>query len=343
MTLLIDIAALVALIAIIIWFCELFTNAIEWTGKKLGLNEGAVGSVLAAVGTALPETVVPLIALIGGWLAGHEAGGAVAEGAIVGAPFMLATLAMFVTGVAVIVFTRRGRRTEVIAVNGRVLGRDLTTFLVTFIAAIGVSFLPDLHIGPVTLKQLAGLPFLAAYGFYVARTLADEGEMEGDIHPLTFDGKRAEPRGGIVALQVAVALLGIVGTAHFFVERLQHLAEIVHLNPLILSLLITPIATELPEKLNSVLWIGARKDTLALGNLTGAMVFQTCIPMAVGMMLTPWILSPSSLLAAGLTVLASGLMIIQLRVRGELTPTVLLAGGFFYALFTVGLFAFRLW
>jgi len=187
------------------------------------------------------------------------------------------------------------------------------------------------------------LPFLAAYGFYVARTLADEGEMEGDLHPLTFDGNRSEPRGGIVALQVIVALLGIVVTAHFFVERLQHLAEIVQLNPLILSLLITPIATELPEKLNSVLWIGARKDTLALGNLTGAMVFQTCIPMAVGMALTPWVLSPSSLLAAGLTVLASGLMIIQLKVRGELTPTGLLAGGAFYLMFAAGLFTFRLW
>lgn len=343
MTLVVDIFALLTLIGIIIWFCELFTNAIEWTGKLLGLNEGAVGSVLAAVGTALPETVVPLIALIGGWLAGRESAGAVAEGAIVGAPFMLATLAMFVTGTAVVVFTRRGRRTEVISVDARVLGRDLTTFLITFIAAIGVSFLPAVTWGPVTLKQLAAVPFLVAYGLYVTRTLADEGELEGDMSPLTFDGKREQPRGLVVGLQVAIALLGIVVTAHFFVERLQHLAELVHLSPLILSLLITPVATELPEKLNSVLWIGARKDTLALGNLTGAMVFQTCIPMAVGMALTPWVLSPSSLLAAGLTILSSGLMIFQLRRKGQLTPSVLLAGGGFYLLFAVGLFALKLW
>ena len=32
------------------------------------------------------------------------------------------------------------------------------------------------------------------------------------------------------------------------------------------------IATELPENVNSVLWIRRRKDTLAMGNITGAMV-----------------------------------------------------------------------
>ena len=43
---------------------ELFTNGIEWFGRKLQLAEGAVGSVLAAVGTALPETMIPIIAIL---------------------------------------------------------------------------------------------------------------------------------------------------------------------------------------------------------------------------------------------------------------------------------------
>ena len=33
---------------------ELFTNGVEWIGEGFGLSEGVVGSVLAAVGTALP-------------------------------------------------------------------------------------------------------------------------------------------------------------------------------------------------------------------------------------------------------------------------------------------------
>ena len=48
---------------IILLGAELFTNGIEWFGRKLELAEGAVGSVLAAVGTALPETMIPIIAI----------------------------------------------------------------------------------------------------------------------------------------------------------------------------------------------------------------------------------------------------------------------------------------
>src|SRR5665647_3849985 len=34
-------------------------------------------------------------------------------------------------------------------------------------------------------------------------------------------------------------------------------------------------------------WVRQEKDTLALGNITGAMVFQTCIPVAFGIAFTP--------------------------------------------------------
>ena len=85
---------------------ELFTNGVEWIGEGFGLSEGAVGSVLAAVGTALPETLLPLVAI----LSGHGRGEEIGTGAILGAPFMLTTLAMVVVAVAVLVTGRGGRR-----------------------------------------------------------------------------------------------------------------------------------------------------------------------------------------------------------------------------------------
>ncbi len=94
-----DVVVLVLAFLIILVGAELFTNGIEWFGRKLGLAEGAVGSVLAAVGTALPETMIPIIAIL---FATGEHSAEVGIGAILGAPFMLATLAMFVTGVAVL-------------------------------------------------------------------------------------------------------------------------------------------------------------------------------------------------------------------------------------------------
>src|SRR4026207_2451504 len=93
----------IAALVVILLAAELFTNGIEWFGHKLNLAEGAVGSVLAAVGTALPETMIPLIAiLLAGTRADSESGHAIGVGAILGAPFMLSTLAMFVTGLGVL-------------------------------------------------------------------------------------------------------------------------------------------------------------------------------------------------------------------------------------------------
>src|SRR5438093_7719875 len=86
---------------------ELFTNGVEWVGEGFGLSEGMVGSVLAAVGTALPETILPFVAILGG---GHVEGKEIGIGAIVGAPFMLSTLAMVVLGLSAVGFARGGRR-----------------------------------------------------------------------------------------------------------------------------------------------------------------------------------------------------------------------------------------
>ena len=99
-----DVLVLLVSLVVILFAAELFTNGIEWMGRKLGLGEGAVGSVLAAVGTALPETLIPIIAIVFATAEGaHEVG----VGAILGAPFMLSTLAMFVTGVGVFAFRAR--------------------------------------------------------------------------------------------------------------------------------------------------------------------------------------------------------------------------------------------
>lgn len=340
MTAAIDIIALLFLIAGIVVVCEWFTNAVEWLGKLLGLNEGAVGSILAAVGTALPETIVPIIAIVGAWRAGagNSEGVAVGEGAIMGAPFMLSTLAMFITGVAIIIFVRQGRRTEEMFIDSKVLGRDLTTFLIIYVLAIGVSFLPAMTIvGPLTLKALCGFGFIGAYAWYVKRTLEAPGELGGDIAPLHFARGHETPPMSRVVMQLLFTLAGIMVGAHFFVERIEHLAHMVHIPALILSLIITPIATELPEKMNSVLWVRVKKDTLALGNLTGAMVFQSCIPVAVGMWMTPWSLSNASLLSAVMAILSSAVLIVYLKTQNKLTPFILLSGGFFYVAFLVGL------
>src|SRR5918996_1305339 len=126
--------------AIILVGALTFTNAVEWAGHRLALGQGAVGSLLAAVGTAMPETLIPIVAIIGG----AEGSEDVAIGAIIGAPFLLATIAMALVGISARIYRRRRDQGTRLAADAETLDRDLVFFLVFFGAgaAIGVG-VPD--------------------------------------------------------------------------------------------------------------------------------------------------------------------------------------------------------
>ncbi len=329
-----DVLFLVVSFGVILAGAELFTNGIEWFGRKLELAEGAVGSVLAAVGTALPETMIPLIAILfGGGVAASEVG----VGAILGAPFMLSTLAMFVTGAAVLAFRRRRVAKEDIVVDPGVLGHDMAYFAVAYAIAVGVALLPS----DMTLaRQLTCPVLLGIYVWYVIGHLRADAQAEGELAPLRFHRldralpPPAQPRLRIVSIQVLVALACIIGGAWGFVHSISDLSASFGLNGTLLALVIAPIATELPEKLNSVIWIRQGKDTLAMGNITGAMVFQSAIPTSVGLLFAPQIWSASgagiAFASAGITFLSSAAIILPMLVRRHLDGRALMVGGLFY-------------
>ena len=326
---------LLTLIAIV-FTCVIFTNAIEHLGEKLNLSQGAIGSVLAAVGTALPETIVPLVAIISASLSGECCvGNQIGIGAILGAPFMLGTLAFFVTGLSVLIFAASKRRTLHMTVNTSLMFRDMRYFFIGYAFAIAGSFLP-FH----WMKVVLAVFLVLFYGFYAYKTIQDTTCCNGDCDELgslylsRFFGTKHEL--AQTYLQVILSLLGIIIFAKIFVGQLEFFSNLFGLNPMILSLIIAPIATELPEKFNSVIWIRAKKDTLALGNITGAMVFQSCIPTAVGLILTPWILSVEGLVNVALVYVAVAVVYFNiLKNKGILSPYSLLAGGGFYLLYLI--------
>jgi cation:H+ antiporter len=327
---------------------ELFTNGIEWFGHKLNLAEGAVGSVLAAVGTALPETMIPLIAILfAGTRADPEAAHQVGVGAILGAPFMLSTLAMFVTGVGVIYWSGRRATGRQMPVDTHVLGMDVRYFFVAYAIAVGAAFIPSeysyLRYGVVVIV-------VGIYAWYVKSHFESDVTIDAvDLAPLRFQrldrrAYRRDPQGHprlrIVNLQVIVALAMIILGAFVFVDGVEHISKSAGLDPALLALIIAPIATELPEKFNSLIWVRQTKDTLAMGNITGAMVFQSCIPTAIGIALAAdaWTVSSDSLLSfasAGIAFLSTAVIFIPMMRRGTLSGIHLLVGGLFYVLYVL--------
>jgi len=317
--------------AVILAGALLFTNAVEWIGHRLEMGEGAVGSLLAAVGTAMPETLIAIVALVGA----AEGADQVAIGAIVGAPFLLGTLAMGLIGLFAHLYRRRRAQGVELNAHGPTLERDLLFFLLFFGAALALAWGP-----PAALRIPLGIAAICAYPLYIRRTLRGGGDVQDHdtLQPLIFERRaerRRNPRLLLCAIQLLVGLGAMVGGAHLFVEELLDVAESLGVEPVVLALILAPLATELPEKVNSFFWVREGKDALALGNVTGAMVFQSTIPVGIGLVFTDWNLTGNAAVSMGLG-LAGGLLAYEvLHRRGRFDWPATIAWFALYATFIV--------
>ncbi len=346
MTLLLVICEIILTIAVILFAAELFTNAIECVGRRFKLSQGIVGSVLAAVGTALPETLVAIMAIVLGATGRVSGGHAIGTGAILGAPFMLATLAFLMTGLAFYGSRALGKRSAPFSVDMNVAGKDLTYFFFAYLLAAGLGLVKHYSPIPDYAMRYADWTFavllIIIYLVYV-RLLANTGEAmtHWKISPLHFQPRAKEnPLRRFMFLQLLAALALMFVGSQFFVKEVQQLADMFGWPPLILALLLVPFATELPEKFNSVLWVSRERDTLAMGNISGAMVLQATFPVSVGLLFTDWRFSLMSFesVSAGLALLSALILIIGWRRTGRLHPALLLTGGALYLAYILFVF-----
>jgi cation:H+ antiporter len=325
-----DVILLFVSFAVILAGALLFTNAVEWIGHRLELGEGAVGSLLAAVGTAMPETLIAIVALVGATKSED-----VAIGAIVGAPFLLGTLAMGLVGLFAYLYRRRRRQGTGLRAHVPTLDRDLIFFLVFFALALGLGFG-----APTEVRIPAGIAFFIAYPIYVWRTLLRGGAIQAEetLNPLIMERRsrrRSDPSLVLAAIQFLVGLGAMVGGAHLFVEELLHVAESIGVEAIVLSLILAPLATELPEKVNSFFWVREGKDSLALGNITGAMVFQSTIPVGIGLTFTDWDLAGNAAVSMALGLGGGVLAYWVLRLRGRFELPAVIAWIALYSAFII--------
>jgi cation:H+ antiporter len=326
-----DAVLLLTSFAVILAGALLFTNAVEWIGHRLKLGEGAVGSLLAAVGTAMPETLIAIVAL----LDATEGADQVAIGAIVGAPFLLATLAMGLVGLFAYLYRHRREQGVELKAHRPTLERDLIFFLCFFALSLALAWG-----APPALRIPVGVAMLLAYPLYIRRTLKESGSVQAEetLEPLVFERRaerRRDPALGLCILQLLVGLGAMVGGAHLFVESLLHIAESLGVEAVVLALVLAPLATELPEKVNSFFWVRDGKDSLALGNISGAMVFQSTIPVGIGLLFTDWSLEGNAVLSVGLGVAGGIVAYFSLHRAGQFNLPSVVAWFGLYAAFIV--------
>ncbi len=340
----------ISLIAILI-SCIIFSNSIEWLGARLNLSHGITGSLLAAVGTALPETIVPLVAIFWGIsqenlvkvLKGEadtlNSVNQISMGAIIGAPFMLSTIAFFLIGFSSYLYFKSGRRkSNIINVDKTILERDLSFFLVSFSLGFLAIFLNH------TFHVALAIVMMILYMVYLYRTIKEETkgkykgeELEENLDPffLTKFISNLKPTTFLIYFQLAFSLVLLLFSAHHFVEVIKEISHKLNFPVFIISLLLIPLATELPEKFNSWMWIRQKKDTLAVGNVSGALVFQSTFPVSIGLLFTSWhITSVISCLTFIFCLISAGIVLIASK-KNKLNFKTFLLGGVFYLAYLV--------
>jgi cation:H+ antiporter len=321
---------LLASAGVIYLSCEYFVNGIEWVGQQFGVSKNATGTVLAAFGTALPESVVTFVAVVFGHDAAQKE---IGVGAAIGGPLVLATVAYAVVGWAFLTNKTRSDRRILSRPASRRLVSDQKWFMGVFVFKVGLGLVA------FAIKPWLGILFLLAYAAYVRNELTaggDSGDAE-DLEPLKLRPKDAEPSRVWPLLQTGAALVVIFLSSQVFVHQIEAIGPALGLGPQLVALLLSPIATELPEILNAVIWVRQGKQTLALANISGAMMIQATIPSALGIIFTPWLLEPALIWAAVVTMLAIVGLYLLLR-KNALSAKRLSVFGLFYALFAAGLY-----
>jgi cation:H+ antiporter len=323
---------LLAAAGVIYLACEFFVNGVEWIGHRFDVGQKATGTILAAFGTALPESVVTFVAVAFGATAAQKA---IGIGAALGGPLVLATVAYAVVGWTLFACKRPLRNASASA-DFKALSRDQAWFLGTFVFKLGLGLVA------FAIKPWLGVLFLAVYGLYVWKEArGEQGEAEGELEPLKLAPKSANPSTTLAAIQTGAALVVIFLASRLFVGQIDHLGVALGLKPQLLALLVSPIATELPETLNAIIWIRQGKVRLALANISGAMMIQATIPSALGIFFTRWLLDPALIVAGGVTLLAIVALYIGFR-SGRMSRTWLAAMAGLYVLFVGVVAAFRL-
>jgi cation:H+ antiporter len=316
--------------ALIIYLsCEYFVNGIEWVGHRFGLSQNATGTVLAAFGTALPESVVTFVAVVFGHSSGAKE---IGVGAALGGPLVLATIAYAVVGLTFMASKSRLPWPAMLRSVESMLARDQKWFMLIFILKIALGLVA------FGLKPWLGVLFLLAYAAYVRQSMMRDGEcaIAEDLEPLKIRSKDAEPGAAWALLQCCAALALIFLASQLFVHQLEAIGPWLGMPPHLVALLLSPIATELPETLNAVIWVRQQKPELALANISGAMMIQATIPSALGIIFTPWLLDKSLLWAGLVTMLSIGGIYLALPYK-RLSARSFAAFGLLYGVFALGL------
>ncbi len=312
MDILIDIVAILAGFALLIWSADFFVLGASATARNLGVSPLIIGLTIVGFGTSAPEMLVAAFAASGG-------NPSLAVGNALGSN--ITNIALVLGATALIV---------PLTVNSNILKREYPILLsATLLAAACMGM--DNHLGWVD-----GLIFIILL-FVIMGWLVYQA-MNNKNHDCIEDEFADEipahmPMGKAVGLLVAGSIL-LLASSKLLVWGAVNMAILLGVSDLIIGLTIVAIGTSLPELAASVASARKGEHDMALGNIIGSNLFNTLGVLGVtgliqGAHLATGVLSRDLPLMLGLTVFLF-MVAFGLRGRGIINR---IEGGFLLAIF----------
>ncbi|MEM3159867.1 MAG: hypothetical protein QXJ74_03700 [Nitrososphaera sp.] len=268
------------LLAMLLWLGELTLASwvLSYGAEHLSKKYGAkfVGRTLLSVATTLPEIAIVVYAAAAGSYG-------TAIGAGLGSNLLMMTLGL---SVMLLVATTKLSKAPL-------KGLDVSTFKldkIFLIATAGISALLFLD----GYDFIDGIVFSGLFGAYLVMALAEmrqEKKKEKVANGHTVDGHRLveveekpSNRQMVKAgLAFAAGTAGIFLGAGPFIESLQGFSLEVGVSVIVLAVIISPIAGEMPEKISMILLArkGAAGASIAVANVLGSKILNNTLLLAV--------------------------------------------------------------
>lgn len=232
--------------------------------------------------------------------------------------------------------TARPGETAVLADRAQIgrLAKDQRWFLAVFVVKVALGLVA------FAFKPTLGLLFFAAYAVYFWREMRGGDDsvdsQEEELEPLKLQPKAESPATWAVVVQTLATLAVIFVASRVFVSQLDAIGPMLGLSSAVTALLLSPIATELPETMNAIIWVRQGKTKLALANISGAMMIQATVPSGLGLLFTSWKFDAALAWSGGVTMLAIVYLLVTMH-TGKLTPARLTWVGALYGVFAIGL------
>lgn len=275
-----DATLLLAASLVAVFFSSLmFVNAIEYAGSRLSWSHGFTGAIVAPLFTSIPELALFVIAVfIHGGTSGHLIG----LGMIFGEPFMTSSLSYFLVFCAVVAaFALTGRKTHSLEVD-----RSLSIPFVFVLLLFPFALLPGI-IHSVYLQYLMGFVFLFFYLFYVKMMAGRRSSVEEEEAEVPYL-MRLKDHWGLAALQLLISAILLFYGANLMVQSITLISGIHRVSPLVVAILVIPVATAIPETLSAMIWAYRGRNSLAIGSIIGEKVLYATFYPGLAMFFIPW-------------------------------------------------------